>query len=144
MWKIVKVIGMSLFLLLCSMQDIREKRISVKMLVLFGILFLVMSLLFDQISIEQRMCNMLPGMLAFLLAFFTKEQFGYGDAACLIVLGNIIYSDVLWGAIMGGLVLFSVCSMVLLAGKKADRKTTLPFLPFLSAGVLWQTILNNI
>lgn len=144
MWKGVKIAGMFLFLAICSIQDIKEKRVSVKVFVLSGILFLIMSLLFDKISIEQRMYNMLPGMIAFLLAFLTKEQIGYGDALCLIVLGNIMCSDVLWGAVLGGLMLLSMCSILLLAGKKVNRKTTLPFLPFLSAGVLWQVMLNNI
>lgn len=143
MWKNVKIIGIIIFLLICSIQDIKEKRISVKRLVLFGVLFLGMSLAFENRTLEERLYSMLPGMIAFALAFLTKEQVGYGDAACLAVLGSAVSSAVLLGAVMGGLFLISVCSMVLLAGKKADRKTTLPFLPFLTAGMLWQIIQNG-
>lgn len=141
MWKIVKAAGIFAFLALCSLQDIREKRLSVKMLVLSGVLFLTASLLLDGLCWERRMIALLPGMTALVLAFLTKEQIGYGDAACLLVLGNVVSADVLVGAAAGGLLLVSVCSIVLLAGKKADRKTTVPFLPFLTAGMLWRIIM---
>ena len=136
--------GIIVFLVLCSIQDIREKRLSVKMLVVAGLLFLGMSLVFEEMPIEKRLHNILPGMITFLLAFLTKEQIGYGDAACLVVLGIMVSAGSLFGAVMIGLILLSICSMILLAGKKADRKTTLPFLPFLSAGMLWQIIWSNI
>ena len=144
MKKMIKTMGIIVFLVLCSIQDIREKRWSVKMLVVAGLLFLGMSLVFEEMPIEKRLHNILPGMITFLLAFLTKEQIGYGDAACLVVLGIMVSAGSLFGAVMIGLILLSICSMILLAGKKADRKTTLPFLPFLSAGMLWQIIWSNI
>ena len=138
MIKMIKVTGIVIFLVLCSIQDIREKRLSVKRLAVAGILFLIVSLVFEEIPVEKRLCNLLPGMAAFLLAALTKEQIGYGDAAILVSARAIL------GAVMGGLLLLSIFSIILLAGKKADRKTTMPFLPFLSAGMLWQMVLNNI
>lgn len=142
--KIIKIMGIMVFLVLCSIQDIREKRLSVKMLAVSGLLFLGMSLMFEEIPIERRLYNILPGMIAFLIAFLTKEQIGYGDAACLVVLGILVSTACLSGAVLAGLILLSICSIILLAGKKADRKTTLPFLPFLSAGMLWQIILDHL
>lgn len=140
MWNIVKWTGVLLFLFICSVQDIREKKLSVKLLVLSGLLFLLSSLTFEEISWESRMMNMIPGMAAFALAFLTREQMGYGDAACLIVLGSVISGDILWAAVRGGLFFLSLCSIVLLIQKKAGRETTLPFIPFFTAGMLWQMI----
>ena len=142
MIKMIKVTGIVIFLVLCSIQDIREKRLSVKRLAVAGILFLIVSLVFEEIPVEKRLCNLLPGMAAFLLAALTKEQIGYGDAASLVVLGILVSARAILGAVMGGLLLLSIFSIIL--GKKADRKTTMPFLPFLSAGMLWQMVLNNI
>ena len=144
MIKMIKATGIVIFLVLCSIQDIREKRLSVKRLAVAGILFLIVSLVFEEIPVEKRLCNLLPGMAAFLLAALTKEQIGYGDAASLVVLGILVSARAILGAVMGGLLLLSIFSIILLAGKKADRKTTMPFLPFLSAGMLWQIVLNNI
>ena len=144
MIKMIKATGIVIFLVLCSIQDIREKRLSVKRLAVAGILFLIVSLVFEEKQIKKRLCNLLPGMAAFLLAALTKEQIGYGDAASLVVLGILVSARAILGAVMGGLLLLSIFSIILLAGKKADRKTTMPFLPFLSAGMLWQMVLNNI
>lgn len=143
MWKIVKVTGVFTFLALCSLQDIKEKSLSIKMLVVSGAFSLALSLLFDQISYECRIAAMLPGMAVFVLAFLTKEQIGYGDAACLAVLGNVVSADILFGAMMGGLLLLSACSIVLLVKKRADRRTTLPFIPFLTAGLIWQMLMRK-
>lgn len=140
MWQIVKSAGVFLFLFACSVQDIREKKLSVKMLVLFGVLFLALSFAFEEISWEKRAQNILPGMVAFVLAFLTREQIGYGDAACLAILGSVVSADILWGAIMNGLLFLSICSMVLLLRKRAERKTMLPFIPFLTVGMIWQMI----
>ena len=98
MIKMIKVTGIVIFLVLCSIQDIREKRLSVKRLAVAGILFLIVSLVFEEIPVEKRLCNLLPGMAAFLLAALTKEQIGYGDAASLefwFLPGR--YSGRLWG-----------------------------------------------
>lgn len=138
LWEIVKRTGIFVFLIFCSVQDIKEKKLSVKMLVSAGILFLALSFLFEEISWERRMENMLPAATAFMLAFLTREKIGYGDAACLAVLGSVVTGGVLWGAIFGGMVLLSLCSVVLLVQKKAAGDTTLPFIPFLTAGMLWR------
>lgn len=140
MWKLVRGTGIVLFLIIGSVQDIKEKKISVKLLVFFACLFLLLSFAVEEVSWERRMENMLPGAAAFVLAFLSGEQIGYGDAACLAVLGSAVSGAVLWGAVAGGLVLFSLCSVVLLVKKKAERRTTLPFIPFLAAGMFWQLI----
>lgn len=140
MWEIIRPAGIFLFLFFCSWRDIREKKLSVKMLVLSGILFLTLSFMFEKLSWEKRVQNMAPGMVAFVLAILTKEQIGYGDAACLTVLGSMVSADTLWDAVLRGLFLLSLYSMVMLLRKKAGRKTTVPFIPFLTAGMLWQMI----
>lgn len=138
MWEIVRKTGVFLFLVLCSVQDIRERKISVKMLVLSGVLFLALSFLLDEIPWEKRMENILPGAAAFVLAFLTQEQIGYGDAACLAVLGGLVSADILWRAILSGLFLLSLSSLILLVCKMAGKETALPFIPFLTAGMIWQ------
>ncbi|MDE6951745.1 MAG: hypothetical protein K2P64_12660 [Lachnospiraceae bacterium] len=59
LWEIVKRTGIVVFLILCSVQDVKEKKLSVKMLVSTGILFLVLSFLFEEISWERRVENWL-------------------------------------------------------------------------------------
>ncbi len=133
-----------LFLIICSIQDIKEKRLSKKLLAGFGMLFFIVSFLMGNISFSDWIWNMLPGMAAILTAFLTKEQIGYGDGICLLILGNVNSFDVLLGAMMGSLIVMSGYSIILLLLKKGNRKTTLPMLPFLTAGMAFQTVLKII
>ncbi len=133
-----------LFLLICSIQDIKEKHLSKKLLAGFGILFFVISFWTDSISFGNRIWNMLPGIAAMLIAFLTKEQIGYGDGICLLILGNVNSFDFLLGAMLGGLMLMSGYSITLLIRRKGDRKTTLPMLPFLTAGMVFQSLIRKI
>lgn len=142
-WRVIKITEIIIFLIACSVQDIKEKKLSVKMLAGFGAAFLITSFLPENIPLQQRIYNLLPGMTALLLAFLTKEQIGYGDGICLIIVGNVIPCNVLAGAVMIGLILLCGCSLILLIGKKVKWKTTLPFLPFLTIGILMQIVFGR-
>ncbi len=142
-WRIIKITEIVIFLAVCSVQDIKEKKLSVRMLAGFSILFFISSLFPENILLQQRACNMLPGAIALLIAFLTREQIGYGDGVCMLILGNIVSYSMLLGAIMGGLILLCCCSVVLLVRKKAAWKTTLPFLPFLMIGMVIQMAMGD-
>lgn len=142
-WRIIKIAEVVIFLAVCSVQDIKERKLSVKMLAGFSILFFLSSFFPENILLQQRACNMLPGAIALLIAFLTREQIGYGDGVCMLILGNIVSYGVLLGAIMGGLILLCCCSAVLLVRKKVAWKTTLPFLPFLMIGMVIQIAMGD-
>lgn len=143
MWEAAKVLTIIVFLGLCCIQDIREEKLSLKMLIASGILFFMLSFMFEDMTAKERICNILPGIVATLLAFMTKEQIGYGDAVCLIILGSVVSGEKLLGAVTGGMILFSIIGIIRMIRKKADRKTTMPFLPFLTAGMLWQIVITG-
>ncbi len=142
-WRIIKITEIVLFLAVCSVQDIKEKKLSVRMLVGFSILFFISSFFPENILLQQRACNMLPGAIALLIAFLTREQIGYGDGVCMLILGNIVSYGMLLSATMGGLILLCGCSAVLLVRKKAAWETTLPFLPFLMIGMVIQMAMGD-
>ncbi len=143
MWEAAKVLTIIVFLGLCCIQDIREEKLSLKMLIASGILFFMLSFMFEDMTAKERIYNILPGIVASFLAFMTKEQIGYGDAVCLIILGSVVSGEKLLGAVTGGMILFSIIGIIRMIRKKADRKTTMPFLPFLTAGMLWQIVITG-
>lgn len=138
--EIIKYAGVFLFLVICSIQDVKEKKISIKKLVIFGMIFLAMSFLWGNLSWQERGYNMLPGIMALLISFLTKEQLGYGDGICLLIMGCVLSGALLLGTVMISLILSSAFGLLLLIGKKAERKTRLPFLPFLAAGYVIQLV----
>lgn len=117
-----------------SIMDIRSRRVPVWLLLVGGIPTLLAGV-YKGGEGYYMLLGALPGILLLGTAFATKKA-GYGDGIVLLFLGMGLgggKSLLLFGV---SLFLISVCSLVLLALKKAGRNTGIPFLPFLSAAWL--------
>ena len=82
----------------------------------------------------------------FALAFAYPAGMGFGDVKLAgllgLVLGYLSWSAVLVGT-FAGFLLGALVGIVLLAGRRGDRKTALPFGPFLIAGTLVAIFAGN-
>ncbi len=75
----------------------------------------------------------LPGLFLLVLAWLTKESIGYGDGISVILLGGMVgLRNCIW-VLCISLLLLSLAGLVLLVIKRVDRKTKIPYLPFLLA-----------
>lgn len=79
--------------------------------------------------------------LLFLLYLIRRDGIGLGDARFLAVLGLFLGWQGVLVALVCGSVLGGLIGVLLLALHKVDRKTRIPFVPFLAAGgwiaLLW-------
>lgn len=120
------------FLGILALEDIRERRIALKNILLFGGMAALYRCLTAQISMEEIIFSLLPGAGMLLLGFLTREQIGYGDGLTVAVLG-------LWTG--GRSVLVSVIAAVLCTGVWSlicvikRRMEPIPFVPFLLIGM---------
>lgn len=81
---------------------------------------------------------MVPGVMLILLSWLTRESIGYGDGISVLLLGGMAgFHNCVWTLCIS-LLLLSLTGLTLLVFKRADRKTKIPYLPFLFAaeGVL--------
>lgn len=78
----------------------------------------------------------------FLVSFLSRGAIGCGDCLVLLTYGSWVGIDWEAGCLMTGLVYSAVWSAGLLLLKRAGRKDTLPFLPFLLAGHLTLSLLS--
>ncbi len=131
----VKYSMVFLFLTGCSIQDVKRMKISGKFLFFFGVCLLAYGIFAEKKSINQWIMDMTPAALFLIISFLTKEQVGYGDGICLLILGGVFSFDFILEALFAALLLSSVVSIALLMGRKKDKKSRLPFLPFLEAGI---------
>lgn len=75
----------------------------------------------------------LPGLFLLVLAWLTKESIGYGDGISVILLGGMVgLRNCIW-VLCISLLFLSLAGLVLLVIKRVDRKTKIPYLPFLLA-----------
>lgn len=124
---------LSMLLGICCIYDIKQKEIPLIPIVAAGIsggLYLMIR--------EEPLFYLgggLIGVICLLFAKVTKESFGYGDGFLFLALGlwmGMKYTIVL---LFGGLLLSAIFAVFILLLKKGNKKTTIPFVPFVS--IFW-------
>ena len=78
----------------------------------------------------------LPGIVILISAYLVKGCIGKGDGLMCIFLGSVIRVEYVLGALFYGFLIAALTSLVLVALKKVSGKTMLPFVPFLTLGVV--------
>ena len=99
-----------------------------------GAMGAVNSVLVGEASVINAGMAFLPGVVALLLAYITREQIGYGDGLLLLAMGGCVglrQTVIIVGLALGASFLVSVVLVLL---KKAERTQKLPFVPFLFVG----------
>ena len=90
--------------------------------------------LLEEPSVVNVGMDFLPGTIALILSYITKEQIGYGDGLLLLAMGGCVglqQTITVVGIALGASFLVSVGLVIL---RKAGRSQKLPFVPFLFAG----------
>lgn len=120
----------------CAIRDIRTKRIN-GYICLMGVLA---ALFIREMIIGEEsgtiLIDLIPGAVMYLIAFFSKERIGKGDALSLMFIGAVAGSSTVLMSLFVSLTIAAILSAILLALKKVKKDTKLPFIPFLSIGVI--------
>lgn len=126
--------GMLLYLLAAAAADIRTRKVSLRLAAFFAAASIIMQVMWQDLGIGIWLAGMLPGLFLMVLGWVTRGAVSYGDGVALLVCGSFLG---FWGCLevfLLGLFLSCPVSLFFIAGRKADRKTELPFVPFLLAG----------
>ncbi len=121
------------FLGLAAYFDCRFRRIPWSVLGM-GTIFMIISNILQWKEFKVGILSAaLPGLFLLVLAWLTKESIGYGDGISVILLGGMVgLRNCIW-VLCISLLLLSLAGLVLLVIKRVDRKTKIPYLPFLLA-----------
>ncbi len=120
-------------LVVLSIQDIKTKRIGIIPILAMMLILIVFARMRDT-GIKELVLGILPGAAAALISVITRGKIGMGDALLIIALGIGCGFDMTLEIWMASLLLGAVVGIAMLALKKANRKTELPFVPFLLVG----------
>lgn len=127
----VIIIGLGIL----SIIDIKSKALPTWLIGVFAIVCFIFRYI-EGVSFFDFILSLLPGIVLFILAICTKEKIGIGDAFVVGILG-IGYTVQNVVSILGiSLFFVAIWAIGLLIIKKANRKTELPFLPYLFIGHL--------
>ena len=124
-----------------SIYDIRSQKIPTWTIWLGTALGLVAWLGPLESGVEQ-LFGLLVGVLALLFARISKQTLGYGDGLVLCNLGITLGFGPCLRVLFLALFFGGVWALILIVVRKANRKTRLPFIPFLFFGYFVEVMLR--
>lgn len=131
--QIVNTLMIMVFLGIATYFDFRRKMIPIWVQAM-GIIFLcITQIVKGQGWNWEILLALLPGILLLGISFVTRESIGYGDGIAVLILGGMIGARKCMWVICISLFMMSVVGIVLLATKRATRKTRIPYIPFMFA-----------
>lgn len=136
----------------CAWSDLAEHLIPNKVLLL-GLLGLAAVLSLDMllhmelalyILLSTVLAALFMGVAGVLCRLVTPGAMGWGDVKLIILMGAYLGQESIWSAIFCSLLCCFAVSVFLLVTRRADRKTEIPFAPFLLAGTMLAAFLTGI
>ncbi len=131
-----------IYLITCTISDIKTKKINLKLSLFFVFLGILIYSFFIRADIEILLYNLLSGICVLLVSLFTKGAIGAGDAVILIIMSFYMPSASILIILFLSLLMASIVSVALII-KKYSRKYALPFAPFITLGytiflIIWR------
>ncbi len=127
-------ITLAVFLILNAARDLIHRKILLKSIPVFSLLGFLL--------IREKPVNLflsiLPGIFLLLLGKITKQAIGYGDGLVVLVVGIYLGLTETVYVVIAALFLSSFWGAFHMLRNKTNRKSELPWIPFLFAAVLWR------
>ena len=140
--KSVRFVLVFIVLVIEAVKDFRKKEVNIPVLGILVVAAMVMIFLGKEISVSNAIIGLAEGLLLILVSVMTKGQIGMGDgillAACGLMLGGKDNMVMFFFACLSS----AIVSVLIMIIKKADKKTTIPFVPFMIPGFLIMVLLS--
>lgn len=124
-----------LFLLMEGWSDRKKKRIHLIPVAIFGLAGICLCAFQGPKDIAYAFFGMVPGAMVLLLAYASGEKIGYGDGFVLMATGVLLGFRMNLLMMLFGVFLASLSGIWILIRKKGNRKTKIPFVPYLIPGL---------
>ena len=140
----IKLYTIVTFMGFFTVTDLKEKKIPNRYLAILLVLWLAITAFYiitDFSNTLQRLGVSLLGLIFCCLTFgltylISNKRIGGGDVKLALLMGLYLDSERVVGAVLYGSILMMIFSVIGLFAKKVDRKTEIPFCPFLYIGTL--------
>ncbi len=116
---------------LCSIEDMKYRRLTIIYILLFGIIGVILHLFAPVCSIYSILWGILLGLVLILISIVTRQSLGMGDGILLAVTGVYLGGSSNLELFLCGLFLSALCSLGLLVLKKKKKTDEIAFVPFL-------------
>lgn len=134
MIEILKICAVSLGFIVNSIWDIKERKISLKIIIFLDLMGILIRLYQNNLfSVETLLC-IIPGIVLLNFSLLTKEKIGYGDGLMMVALG--LYSTVpeIISVFLVSIYIAGIVGILLMLFFKKKKNFELPFIPFMYMG----------
>lgn len=129
--ELINIILAGIFIIICSIEDIKSKQVSLKICIIFSIIGIITGVFGLNKSIIFFLGSVIPSIIIAVVSIITRNGIGMGDAIIIGVLGLYLgVSDIIL-ILMMALLISGVYGCYLLIIKKKNGKDTLAFVPFI-------------
>ena len=132
---------MGLFLALGAIWDIKKKKIPLALLVCFIATGLLTNIFWPEHSARDIVLGAFIGGVLYAVSYVTSGQIGEGDGILFVATGLFVGGINNFALLLWSSVLCAVLAGIILVAKKAGRKDTIPFVPFVFLAYIGQVIL---
>lgn len=129
----IEMIELVILLGVISIVDVATQKIPIVVLLFMACVGIVCTVT-EQKTISSVAIALIPGIVLLAAAFLTKQQIGYGDAVVIILMGLFVTADIICSALVMGLSIAGVLSVIMIAFKKSNLQKQIAFTPFLLLG----------
>ena len=133
--KMILTLWILLFLAVNSLKDIRKREISLRLTAGFAIAGIVRAVCLKIMSAEYFAALGIGGFVM-MLSGMSGGAIGIGDGLVLLALGTVMTWQELGYILMRGIFCCSICSVIILLLPRRNRKTQIPFVPFILMGYI--------
>lgn len=139
---IVRIAVAAVLLLIEGIRDLKTKEIDMVVPVFSAVAAVILAFVGKDPGVISMLFGIAEGIVLIVLSFLTKGGIGQGDGIILCVTGLMFGWKANLIMFFWGCLICAVTSLILMILKKADRKTGIPFIPFLFPA-LFITVLPN-
>ncbi len=123
--------------------DIKTKRLPVSLIIIGGMAGILYQCLVNGMVGIVQFSGMAVGMLMIGISRIGKAGIGLGDGVLFLVLGMFYRFDQMIELLMKASIMTGVSGLILMACKKGNLKTELPFIPFVCVQYVLLQIVNG-
>lgn len=125
-----------LFLAICSVTDMKRRKIYLGICLIFGLFGSILLILSDQNWIRDLLWGLFPGLLLYLISIVSEGGMGKGDAFVFMTLGMLLDMKQCLEIVMLAMLLVVVVSLPYIWIKGKSMKMKVPFIPFVLASFI--------
>ena len=123
-----------LFLIICTITDLKEKKIYVWFSVINFILAFLIHIFISDVKIILLVGGIIVGIIFYVISLVSKDAIGKGDGILILVLGCLVgikkqIEILIWAFLI--CTVFFILTMII---KRKEFKKSVPFSPFLLLG----------